>query len=71
MLRYIGGGAFQPPYPARDLSDDEVEKFGESALLATGLYSKSTPLSVNTPTSPQIEGHDLGGKKLKDKESKS
>ncbi len=40
MLIYIGGGAFVPPYPARDLSADEVKNFGEAALLSTGLYKK-------------------------------
>jgi hypothetical protein len=39
-LIYIGKGAFQYPYPARDLTSDEVKKFGEQTLLATGLYQK-------------------------------
>lgn len=38
MLIYIGDGAYVPPYPARDLSAEEVTAFGKAALLATGLY---------------------------------
>jgi hypothetical protein len=37
-LKYIGGGAWCPPYPARDLTDAEVNRYGKDALLATGLY---------------------------------
>jgi hypothetical protein len=37
-MKYIGGGAFVPPYPARDLTDAEVETFGAEALMQTGLY---------------------------------
>lgn len=40
-LRYIGNGAFVPPYPARDLNDQEVAEYGEDALLATQLYEKA------------------------------
>lgn len=40
MLKYIGDGAFHPPYPARDLTDGEVKEFGEAELLKTGLYQK-------------------------------
>lgn len=52
MLIYIGKGAFVPIYPARDLSAEEVEKFGKDALLATGLYKepdvkKTAPASKN------------------------
>ncbi len=39
MLKYNGNG-FLPGIPARDLTDEEVEFFGEKELLATGLYSK-------------------------------
>ena len=42
-LNYIGGGAFVPGIPARDLTDDEVKKHGgEKVLLATGLYKKQS-----------------------------
>jgi hypothetical protein len=41
MLKYIGDG-FIPGVPARDLTDEEVEKCGgEEFLLSTGLYKKS------------------------------
>lgn len=40
MLIYIGNG-FLPGIPARDLSNDEVKKFGGvKFLLSTGLYAK-------------------------------
>lgn len=39
-LIYVGKGAFDPRYPARDLSAEEVEEFGKEALLATGLYKE-------------------------------
>jgi hypothetical protein len=47
-LIYIGKGAFQAPYPARDLTADEVAKFGEQALLGTKLYQK--PQAADKPT---------------------
>ena len=38
-LKYIGKGDFVAGVPARDLSLDEVRKFGGKAkLLSTGLY---------------------------------
>lgn len=41
MLKYIGN-RFIPGIPARDLTDDEVEKHGgEKKLVATGLYKKA------------------------------
>ncbi len=42
-LAYTGGGfgGALPEIPARDLSDDEVERYGgEAALIASGLYVK-------------------------------
>lgn len=50
MLIYIGHGSFQYPYPARDLSAEEVAEFGKEALLATGLYqepSEKKPAQVH------------------------
>lgn len=39
-LIYVGGG-FLPGVPARDLTSDEVERYGGAeALVATGLYVK-------------------------------
>ncbi|MGW8250655.1 MAG: hypothetical protein ACWGO1_08430 [Anaerolineales bacterium] len=46
MLKYIGHG-FIPGIPARDLSDDEVRKYGgEKALLSTGLFEKPRKIKV-------------------------
>ena len=39
MLKYLGGG-FIPGVPARDLSDQEAEKFGEEGLIKSGLYQR-------------------------------
>lgn len=52
MLIYIGKGAFDPRYPARDLTSYEVSQYGKEALLATGLYKepdakKAAPASQN------------------------
>ena len=39
MLKYIKGSGFVVPIPARDLTDEEVERFGgEEFLLSTGMY---------------------------------
>lgn len=40
MLIYVGRGSFVPGIPARDLTDEEVVRFGLSRLLETGLYKK-------------------------------
>lgn len=41
MLRYIGNGTSMLGIPARDLSDQEVERFGgERMLLSTGLFTR-------------------------------
>lgn len=43
MLKYTGGGKKLSVHgiPARDLSDDDVSKYGgEALILATGLYEK-------------------------------
>ena len=40
MLKYIGNG-FIPGIPAKDLSEDEVKKYGGvKFLLSTGLFAK-------------------------------
>jgi hypothetical protein len=41
MLRYIGRGDFVRGYPARNLTAEEVKKFGKRNLLATGLYKEN------------------------------
>ncbi len=39
MLRYIGNGNWAPGVPARDLTTDEVKRYGGRAyLLSLGLY---------------------------------
>ena len=38
MLIYIGDGSALPDVPARNLTDEEVQKFGEDTLLASKLY---------------------------------
>ncbi len=39
-LRYTGGGygGFLRDIPARDLTDEEAEKFGKESLVKSGLY---------------------------------
>lgn len=39
MLKYLGGG-FIRGVPARNLTDDEVKKFGKARLLKSGLYKE-------------------------------
>lgn len=39
-LIYIGRGDWIPGIPARDLSDEEVERHGRERLLASGLYEE-------------------------------
>ena len=43
MLKYTGKG-FLIGVPSRDLTDEEVDKYGgEAALIASGLYEKTQP----------------------------
>lgn len=56
-LKYIGRGAFIPPYPARDLSDQEVAEYGEEALLATKLYEKEKAETVKS-AKPKKDGDE-------------
>jgi len=39
MLKYVGK-SFIIGIPARDLTDDEVELYGKSTLIGTGLYEE-------------------------------
>ena len=41
MLKYIGRGAFLAGIPKRDLSADEVKKFGKARLLKSKLYKEN------------------------------
>lgn len=44
MLIYTGKGSWFPGIPARDLTAEEVEKFGGvEYLLSLGLYEQPTP----------------------------
>jgi hypothetical protein len=45
-LKYIGDGFSKIGIPARDLTAEEVEEFGEEYLLATGLYALPESQSV-------------------------
>jgi hypothetical protein len=57
-LRYIGGG-FLPKVPARDLSAEEVRKFGLEKLLKSGIYKdlyppeRFEPVEIEEP--PELE----------------
>lgn len=37
-LKFIGDNGYIHGIPARDLSDEEVETYGEEMLLASGMY---------------------------------
>jgi len=39
-MKYIGNGNWLPGIPARDLTEQEVKRFGEKMLIASGLYEK-------------------------------
>lgn len=42
-MKYIGVDKSLPNIPARDLTDEEVKKFGRRFLLASGLYEEDKP----------------------------
>jgi len=55
MLTYIGKGAFDPRFPARDLTTYEVAQYGKETLLATGLYQEpSEKKSAQTPKNKEV-----------------
>jgi hypothetical protein len=37
-MKYIGKGAFLAGVPARDLTEEEVEKYNRQLLIHSGLY---------------------------------
>ena len=43
VVKYIGDGTFLPGCPARDLSEEEVQRYGLSKLLVSGLYEEIKP----------------------------
>lgn len=67
-LRYTGGGhgGSLPDVPARDLSADEVERFGGTdALLASGLYVTGSedkraagPSENKAPNPTTVDAHE-------------
>lgn len=65
MLKYVGNGSLAD-IPARDLTDEEVEQFGEAFLLSTGLYVKvevkqSKALHENKNLQPENENKGCSG----------
>jgi hypothetical protein len=54
MLKYIGGG-FLRGVPARDLKDFEVEKFGYSYLVRSGLYVPEKQEPVEEPDIVEVK----------------
>ena len=59
MLKYVGKGNYLIGVPARDLSDEEVEKLGldKKVLIKSGLYIEEKP-KVEKPKFSK----DKGGK---------
>jgi hypothetical protein len=48
-MRYVGDGSFVVGIPTRELTEEEVNRFGYRRLLATGLYKViSKPKSKKT-----------------------
>ena len=45
MLKYIGNGWIHG-IPARDLSDEEVQKYGKKQLIESGLYIEANKSEV-------------------------
>ena len=65
MLKYVGTGSLAD-IPARDLTDEEIELFGEEFLLSTGLYVKveakqSKTLHENKNLQPESEDKGCSG----------
>ena len=50
-IKYKTGSGSLPGIPARDLTDDEVKKFGRTFLLKTGLYYEDKPSKKSEPIS--------------------
>lgn len=51
-LNYKGGGSLAG-IPARDLSDDEVKRFGKKRLLESGLYYEPKRKTKSKPKKPE------------------
>ena len=58
-MKYIGGGFIQG-IPARDLSADEVKKYGRERLLKSGLYIEVRTKSKRLEAAQVMEGQENG-----------
>jgi len=56
MLKYVGQGVSLPEVPARNLTDEEVERFGEKFLKETGLYERPR----KQRTRDESKNHSMG-----------
>ena len=59
-LVYIGRGKSVVGVPTRDLTADEIEKFGKAFLLSTGLYQEVRTKIYKRESSKMIKEHDNG-----------
>ncbi len=64
-LIYTGGGygGFLPDIPARDLTDEEVKRYGEGVLLTSGLYVQQANKNTGkhgtvSQATPENDGND-------------
>jgi len=56
-LVYIGKGKTVAGVPARDLTPDEIEKFGKAFLLSSGLYQEVRTKIYKRESSKMIKEH--------------
>ncbi len=57
-MRYLGGG-FLVGVPSRDLTEEEARIYGESWLVASGLYKKiRKPKAAKQPEAEQLVKED-------------
>lgn len=54
-MRYKSGGGFYVGIPARDLSAEEVERYGREFLLSLGLYEEVDPPKPRRAKEPEPE----------------
>ena len=60
MMKYIGGG-YLAGVPARDLTADEVRKYGRERLLKSGLYIEVRAKSKRSEAAETVtEGQENG-----------
>lgn len=53
-MRWLGNG-FYIGIPARDLTTEEVKRFGHEFLLSLGLYEEVVPIKAMEPEDDKIE----------------